>query len=292
MSVSRRRFLQLLGALGLSQAVNIERGQDAPGGVLPLAPEYNPPPQPRILGNRLVAYTFFNASEARFIESVVARLIPADDLGPGALEAGVSYFIDQQLQTSYGLAAKMYMQGPWGSMEAEAEASEELQNEVSASEEQGYQLPVTPQELYQLSIAALETYAEETYGAIFANLPASQQDELLTALENGNITVEPLPASFLSSFWTMLLANTKQGFFADPAYGGNADKVGWQLVGFPGVAAAYKGVIEAYYNVPYLVDPVSIVDIQNGTVAMDDTGHALHISATTGEVVKGTSHEH
>jgi gluconate 2-dehydrogenase gamma chain len=292
MSVSRRRFLQLLGAFGISQAVNIERGQDAPGGVLPLAPEYNPPPQPRILGNRLVAYTFFTAPETRFIESVVARLIPTDDLGPGALEAGVSYFIDQQLQTSYGLAAKMYMQGPWGSMEGEAEASDELQNEVSSTQEQGYQLPVTPQELYQLCIAALETHAEETYGALFANMTASQQDAMLTALENGDITVEPLPPSFLSSFWTMLLANTKQGFFADPAYGGNGDKVGWRLVGFPGVAAAYKGVIQAYYNVPYLVDPVSLVDIQNGTIAMDDSGHALHISATTGEVIKGTGHEH
>jgi gluconate 2-dehydrogenase gamma chain len=292
MSVSRRRFLQLLGALGVSQAVNIERGQDASGGALPLAPEYNPPPQPRILGNRFVAYTFFTAPEARFIESVVARLIPADDLGPGALEAGVAYFIDQQLQGAYGLAAKMYMQGPWGPVEGSAEASDELQNEVSSTEEQGYQLPVTPQELYQLCIAALETYAEETNGALFATMTATQQDEMLTALEEGNITVEPLPAPFLSTFWTMLLANTKQGFFADPAYGGNADKVGWRLVGFPGVAAAYKGVIQAYYNVPYLVDPVSLVDIQNGTIAMDATGHALHMSATTGEIIKGTGHEH
>jgi gluconate 2-dehydrogenase gamma chain len=292
MSVSRRRFLQLIGALGLSQAVNLERGQDAPGGVLPLAPEYNPPPLPRAYGSRFVAYTFFTAPEARFIESAVARLIPADDLGPGALEAGVAYFIDQQLQGAYGLGAKMYMQGPWGSMKASSEASDELQDEVSASEEQGYQLPVTPQELYQLCIAALEVYAEDTYGSIFANMTAAQQDEMLTGLEEGNITVEPLPASFLSSFWTMLLANTKQGYFADPAYGGNTDKVGWQLVGFPGVAAAYKGVIQAYYNVPYLVEPVSLVDIQNGTVATSSDGHAVHVSAVTGEVIKGTSHEH
>ncbi len=290
MSVSRRRFLQLLGAMGVSQAVNFERGQDAPDAALPLSPEYNPPPSPKPYGNRLVAYTFFTAPEARFIESVVARLIPQDDLGPGALESGVAYFIDQQLQGKYGLAATWYMQGPWG---ASGEVTEEASTEtVLATEEQGYQLRVTPQDLYQLSIAALETYAEETYSATFANLSASQQDELLTRLENGSISVEPLPQNFLVSFWTILLANTQQGYFADPAYGGNQDKAGWRLVGFPGVAAAYKGVLQAYYNVPYLVEPVSLVDIQNGVVATSSDGHAVHISVATGLPVEGIRHEH
>ena len=26
-----------------------------------------------------------------------------------------------------------------------------------------------------------------------------------------------------------------EGFFADPMYGGNRDKVGWKMIGFPGV---------------------------------------------------------
>lgn len=296
MNVSRRRFLQLLGALGVSQVVNLERGQDSPDAALPLSPQYNPPPAPRAFGNRNVAYTFFNAQEARFIESVVARLIPQDDLGPGALETGVSYFIDQQLHGAYGHAARMYMLGPWGVGTPEQAGGSgsggDAQTGVDTVEEQGFQLRLNPRELYQLCIAGLETHAEESFGGTFATLSASRQDELLTQLENGAITIEPLPANMLSTFWTILLANTQQGFFSDPAYGGNHDKAGWRLVGFPGVAAAYKGVMQAYYNVPYLVEPVSLVDIQNGTVATTSDGHALHVHAVTGIPMEGTTHEH
>jgi len=53
-------------------------------------------------------------------------------------------------------------------------------------------------------------------------------------------------------------------------YGGNRDKVGWKLVGFPGVAAVYTPYI-GKYNTPYRVEPVSIADYEGGRVAVDDT---------------------
>ena len=40
-------------------------------------------------------WTWFTDAEAAFITAAVARLIPADDLGPGAVEAGVPTFIDR-----------------------------------------------------------------------------------------------------------------------------------------------------------------------------------------------------
>ena len=49
------------------------------------------------LGTLKKTYVFFTPVEAAFVEAAVARLIPADKLGPGALEADVSYYIDQQL---------------------------------------------------------------------------------------------------------------------------------------------------------------------------------------------------
>lgn len=274
-TLSRRRFLHLLGALGLSQAVGVDlRGQADPP--LPVQPEYHAPTRPRGLRPVHGAYTFFTMPEARFVEAAVARLIPADDLGPGALEAGVPLFIDQQLQGKFGLAAKWYMQGPWG----------------DGTEEQGYQLPLTPQEVYRVGIAALDVHTEERYGAVFADLPASDQDDLLRALEAGEVSVEPLPDRVLAAFWGMLLDNTMEGYFADPAYGGNHDKVGWRLVGFPGVAAAYRGAIEAYYGRAYRVDPVSIADIQNGLVEVDDSGHAVHRDPVTGRVLAELRHDH
>ena len=42
-------------------------------------------------------YTYFNAVEADFIEAAVARLIPHDPVGPGAVEANVPFFLDRQL---------------------------------------------------------------------------------------------------------------------------------------------------------------------------------------------------
>ncbi len=38
-------------------------------------------------------------------------------------------------------------------------------------------------------------------------------------------------------------ANTIEGFFADPIYGGNRDMVGWKLVGFPGARYDYRDVM-------------------------------------------------
>ncbi|MCC7046056.1 MAG: gluconate 2-dehydrogenase subunit 3 family protein [Alphaproteobacteria bacterium] len=56
---------------------------------------------------------FFTPEEAAFIDAAVGRLIPADALGPGAKEAGVTQFLDRQLSGPYGAAQTWYMQGPW-----------------------------------------------------------------------------------------------------------------------------------------------------------------------------------
>ena len=79
---------------------------------------------------------FFSAAEVAFVDAAVARLIPADELGPGAKEAGVTYFIDQQLFGGWGAMAKMYRQGP----------------HPEGTPQQGYQSPLTPQEIYRAAI--------------------------------------------------------------------------------------------------------------------------------------------
>ncbi len=56
---------------------------------------------------------FFFGHEWAFIQAAVARLIPADDTGPSAVEAGVPEFIDRQMDAVFGHAAIWYMQGPF-----------------------------------------------------------------------------------------------------------------------------------------------------------------------------------
>ncbi|MBX3620664.1 MAG: gluconate 2-dehydrogenase subunit 3 family protein [Rhizobacter sp.] len=161
-------------------------------------------------------YTFFTPAEAAFIEAAVARLIPADALGPGALEAGVPTFIDRQLAGEYGLGTRWYMQGPW----AEGEKT------------QGYQTRHTPATLYRAALRDIDAaVAQQGQAATFAKLPAAAQDDWLHRLEDGKVT---LPSADAKTFFKLLLQNTQEGFWADPIYGGNRDMVGWKLIGFSG----------------------------------------------------------
>jgi gluconate 2-dehydrogenase gamma chain len=74
-------------------------------------------------------------------------------------------------------------------------------------------------------------------------------------LENGEIKY---PDGDGKAFFEMILANTIEGFFADPIYGGNRDMVGWKLIGFPGARYDYRDHI-AKHNEPYPLPPVSIL---------------------------------
>ena len=58
-------------------------------------------------------YNYLTQPEVRFLDAAAARLIPADDLGPGGREAGVSAFIDNQLTSVWGSHGRNYRSGPW-----------------------------------------------------------------------------------------------------------------------------------------------------------------------------------
>src|SRR5438309_11173324 len=58
-------------------------------------------------------YMYLTQPEVAFVEAAVARLIPADELGPGPKEAGVACFRDRQLAGAWGTMAKMHRQGAW-----------------------------------------------------------------------------------------------------------------------------------------------------------------------------------
>jgi len=51
-----------------------------------------------------------------------------------------------------------------------------------------------------------------------------------------------------------------EGFFSDPMYGGNRNKAGWKVLGFPGLPATYKDVVEKYFNKRYVAPPRSLAD--------------------------------
>lgn len=176
---------------------------------------------------------WFTAEEFAFITAAVARLIPKDERGPGALEAGVPEFIDRQMNTPYATGSNWYMQGPF---------NPDLPKEL------GYQLPLVPQQIYRLGLADADNYSKKQHGKVFAQLSGEQQDALLQAMESGSAEFSQLPAKVFFSF---LLQNTREGFFSDPIHGGNQGMVGWKLINFPGARADFMDWVERGERYPF-----------------------------------------
>jgi gluconate 2-dehydrogenase gamma chain len=119
---SRREMLRRSAALGAVAAV--------PANVLAQAA-------------RAAPYANLTATEAATLEALVARLIPSDANGPGALEAGAARYIDGALGNALAAQRPAYAAG----------------------------------------LAALDAYARSRGGAPFAALAPQRQDELIGDLE-------------------------------------------------------------------------------------------------------------
>jgi len=52
-----------------------------------------------------------------------------------------------------------------------------------------------------------------------------------------------------------------QGMFADPIYGGNRNKAGWKLIGFPGAVAVHRDNVEKYRGKKYTAEILGIADM-------------------------------
>jgi len=78
---------------------------------------------------------------------------------------------------------------------------------------------------YTTGLAAIDATARERFGGLFAALTQDQQDAVLRELQE-------------TPFFNLVRGHTLQGTFCDPIYGGNANFVGWDLIGYPGVRLA------------------------------------------------------
>lgn len=183
--------------------------------------------------------TYFTADEWATLQALVDGLIPHDEQGPGALEAGVAEFIDRQMETEYAYGKLWYMHGPFT---------------PSAPANYGYQMHYTPRELYRVGLAGLQAAVMKQHGKRVDELDEASRDALLHQLEDGKLEMGDIPAK---TFFGQLLQNTHEGFFCDPKYGGNKDMAGWRLINFPGARADYMDWVEQYGK-RYPLPPVSV----------------------------------
>jgi len=140
---------------------------------------------------------FLNADFTETVAAFTERLMPGAPGKPGAHDANVLNYIDLALAGAYA----------------------------------------DQQDLYRRGLAQLEAYCRKTYNQPFLKLSAAQQDEVITALEQGKASEFTFPTAQV--FFNTLRAHTMEGMFADPVYGGNKDFAGWKLVGFPGTQLYY-----------------------------------------------------
>src|SRR4051812_37549701 len=200
-------------------------------------------PQPAAAPASQPGYAFLNIEEAAFVEALVDHMIPADEHSPKGTDVGINIYIDRALAGAWGKGDRLYMQGPW----------------KPGVPSQGYQLQLTPAQLYRAGIAATNAYCRKQYGKTFDQIAETQREEVLQGLATAKITFEHgLPVRV---FWTTVYQTVMEGMFSDPIYGGNHNKAGWKMIGFPGVIAVNRENIEKYKNKPFPTDPLGIADL-------------------------------
>jgi gluconate 2-dehydrogenase gamma chain len=162
-------------------------------------------------------YSFFDVTEANFIEAACERLIPANSSGPGARDTGVPQYLDRHLADAWGNGARLYRVGQW----QPGTPSEKLQ-------------PAKPAELFRTTLSAIHRDLSRR-GTSFAQLPTVAQDDYLASLEAGL----PIPGVATAAFFDLLLLMTTEGFFATNSAGAShRDRLAWPLRGFPGAYAS------------------------------------------------------
>jgi gluconate 2-dehydrogenase gamma chain len=233
-AIARRTLLASTAILFAAPA--IARAEILKGGAgLPWRPFAGDPPEAVKPG----PWEFFTAEEGAAIEALVDRLIPPDPETPGGKDIGCAVFIDRQLAGAYGSAAALYWSPPF----------------LPASPLFGPQGPLTPAQLYRRMLAALDQDVRAAYaGKSFAQIPDSEKDRLIAGMENGSLKLQGILAK---PFFDTLLQDTRQGFFADPVYGGNRGMAAWKMIGFPGAHYDYRDWVERH-NERYPHPPISV----------------------------------
>ncbi|MFX3674967.1 MAG: gluconate 2-dehydrogenase subunit 3 family protein [Paenisporosarcina sp.] len=169
---------------------------------------------------------FRNNREFEIISNATERILPKDDLGPGAIDLGVPFFIDNQLAGQYGSNSKEYMQGPF----------------AVGAPTQGYQSRLSRAEIFRQGIEKLDAEANKRFQKGFSEIEGAQMDEILTAFQKDEIAMAGVTSAF---FFRLLRTATLEGAYSDPIYGGNQNMGGWKMKGFPGHQMAYSNVIES-----------------------------------------------
>jgi gluconate 2-dehydrogenase gamma chain len=234
--IGRREFLTSVSVVGAASASALAS--------VPVAAQTASPATAAQHTAEAAGYAYLKPAEQAFVEALVDHMIPKDELTGSGTEIGIATYIDRALAGAWGKGDRLYKEGPW----------------QRGTANQGYQLPLTPAELYRAGIQGSNSYCKKTFGKDFDRCTAEQKETFLKDMAAGKITLNGGLQG--RDFFAMFYENVMEGLFADPIYGGNKDKAGWKMIGFPGVMANNAENIKKYGDgKKFTADPVSIADM-------------------------------
>lgn len=207
---------------------------------------------------------FFDEHQWATVEAAMARVIPTDHQ-PGAREANTVGFVDRYLS---GIGYVWAEPDGSGFQTLSGKLAEAWQQRIDAL-----------RKTYIEGVGEMDRRSKELFAEEFHRLPEERQDRILTDMEaaapvdeeaveekNSIAAFEP-PDDEPSElgmqqtlteldldFFELLAFHTRQGFYSDPIYGGNKNRVGWEVIGFPGpesLAEVHSGRFSA---LPYFAE--------------------------------------
>lgn len=135
-------------------------------------------------------FLFFTADEALLLTAICEQIIPADENGPGATQAGVIYYIDKQL----------------------------------------YEVFTWEQDKYRLGLTAINESSLELFSANFDMLPTDKQLLFLKKMEGNELPDSYWKDNSASGFFRTIIQHTMQGFYGPPRHGGNKNYISYKMI--------------------------------------------------------------
>ena len=137
------------------------------------------------------SWLFFTDAEAACVIALSEQIIPADEHGGGAAEAGVIHYIDRQLVAVFDYDQVVYQQG----------------------------------------ISALQSTCLELYQKRFESLDPETRYEVCSRLEKNELLHEAWGELEQSRFFSLVVSHSMQGFYGAPRHGGNRNYMSYQMMG-------------------------------------------------------------
>lgn len=178
-----------------------------------------------------------------------------DVIVPGAKDAGAGDYIRLHVEDSF--AERVYA--------ANHDPQTPVWIDLPLAKKKGWQREIQRlQRLYRRGVEYVDCLSITQYGQAFVDLSRNRQESILREMdatagpagvpaqavkdETGQALSDPCAAGDpeVYDFFDAIFFHTIEGLYADPVYGGNKNRKGWAIVGFPGPADGLPGAKTGY----------------------------------------------